>query len=368
MYELACPACNSASQFDIQDYLLMCPFCSATFSIDMDSGQKDVFGDHYIVANTSNASQLKSLITEWLKRLDHKPGSSEKEYFITNIRGLSIPYWIVSMECHTAWKGLVQKQNRFRTEAQSGSDYLIESGQFKRNYRWAISARANICETWGISRLHEPKEAVQAQWDGFPLDSTFSRGQIQEVQNSKSAYDSREFFEFKFANGLPILGIQIKDEEAIRRSRMHVEQYHLSLARNNVDYLIDCRTEIEIAGIQLIHLPFWYASYVYRPKSVLRHFYRPKEKNVIVEGYNNGILAGELPIQHRDKLWVNSIVSGIATLAFLLLGLAWHPSLFLVALFGMVITAASAYSAANKADQSIKIGENSSGEPARAGG
>ena len=67
MYELACPACNSASQYDIQDYLLMCPFCSATFSMDMETGQKDIFGDHYIVANTSNAAQLKSLITEWLK-------------------------------------------------------------------------------------------------------------------------------------------------------------------------------------------------------------------------------------------------------------------------------------------------------------
>lgn len=368
MYELSCPACNSASQYDIQDHLLMCPFCSATYSLDMETGQKDVFGDHYIVANTSNAAQLKSLVTEWLKRLDHRPGSSEKEYFITNIRGLSIPFWVVSMEAHTAWKGLVQKQNRSRAETGPGTDYLIETGQYKRNYRWAVSSRGNICETWGISRLHEPKENIQVQWDGFPLDSTFSRGQIQETQNSKSAYDSREFFEFKFANGLPIMGIQIHDEEALRRSRMHVEQYHLALTRLNVDYLIDCRTEIEVAGLQLIHLPFWYASYIYRPKSVLRHFYRPKEKNVIIEGFNNGVLAGELPIQHKDKLWVNSIVCGIATMIFLLMGLAWHPAMFLVALFGGMVTAASAYSAATKADLISKQNEMGASESARAAG
>lgn len=366
MYEIACPACNSASQFDIQDYLLMCPFCSATFSLDMETGQKEVFGDHYIVANTSNAAQLKSLVTEWLKRLDHKTGAGDKEYFITNIRGLSIPYWVVSMEAHTAWKGLVQKQNRARLETGPGSDYLIESGQFKRNYRWAVSARANICETWGVSRLHEPKENIIVDWDGFPLDSTFSRGQLQETQNAKSAYDSREFFEFKFANGLPILGIQIQDEEALRRARLHVELYHLQLSRVNVDYLIDCRTETEVAGLQLIHLPFWYATYVYRPKSALRHFYRPKEKNVIVEGYNNGILAGELPIQHKDKLWVNSIVSGIATMVFLLLGLAWHSAFFLVALFGALVTAASAYTAATKAGSNF--GHAETGEPAKATG
>lgn len=362
MYEIACPACNSASQYDIHDYLLMCPFCSATFHLDLESGQKDVFGDHYIVANTSNAAQLKSLVTEWLKRLDHKTGA-DKEYFITNIRGLSIPYWVVSMEAHTSWKGLVRKQQRTRLDNTPGSDYLIESGQFKRNYRWAISARNNICETWGISRLHEPKESIPVEWDGFPLDSTFSRGQIQETQNAKSAYDSREFFEFKFANGLPILGIQIQEEEALRRAKMHVEQYHLALSRANCDYLIDYRTETEIAGIQLIHLPFWYASYVYRPKSALRHFYRPKEKNVIVEGYNNGILAGELPIQHKDKLWVNSIVSGIATLIFLMIGMAWHSAFFLVALFGAIVTAASAYSAVAKSNETLINAET--GEPAK---
>lgn len=360
MYELACPACNSPSQYDFSDYLLMCPFCSATFRLDNESGQKEIFGDHYIVSNTSSPGQVKSLVLEWLKRLNHKPNSTDREYFVTNISGLSLPFWIVSAEAHTVWKGLVQRQHRTRLDAHPGSDYLVEKGQFRRNYRWAISARNNICESWGMTRLHEPKEAIKVDWDGFPLDSTFSRGQLQDPKTDKSAYDSREFFEFKFANTLAIVGVQVNEEEALRRARAHVEQYHLELSRLNVDFLTDFRTEIEVAGIQLIHLPFWHATYVYRPRTTLRHFYRPKEKHVILEGYNNGVLAGELPIRHKDKLWVNAIVCGVATLALLLLGITWHPAFLLVAAFGLLVTGGSAYVAQVRAQEAENATSNAS--------
>ena len=353
MYELTCPSCNSASVFDLTNYLLMCPFCSVTFQLNTDMGTKEVYPDHYIVAGTSNPSQVKSLVLEWLKRLNHKPGATDKEYFVTGINGRSMPFWVVSMEVHTHFKGLIQKQQRFRLDFTPGRDYLIEQGQFRRSYRWAISARNNLCETWGMTRLHEPKEKVEVFWDGFPLDSTFSRGQIQPPVSEKSAYDIREFFEFKFANGMAIVGIQVSEEEALRRARLHVEQYHLALARLHVDLLVDLRTEIEIAGIQLIHLPFWHATYMYRPRTSLKYFYKPKEKNVVLEGYNCGVLAGELPLHHRDKHWINSIVCAAAGMVLLILGLAWHPALILVSLFCLVVAGISAYSASMRAKESL---------------
>lgn len=174
MYELACPACNSSSQYDVSDYLLMCPLCSATFSLERETGHKEVYNDHFIVANSSNPVQVKALVLEWLRRLNHRQDTVDSEFFISDISGLSSPFWVVSIEAHTVWKGLVQRQQRRQIEAKFGADYLIEQGQFKRNYRWAVSGRHNICESWGMTRLHEPKEPVSVGWDGFPLDSTFS--------------------------------------------------------------------------------------------------------------------------------------------------------------------------------------------------
>jgi hypothetical protein len=318
----------------------------------METGQKEPFGEHYIVANSAAPTHVRTLVTDWLKRLHHRPGQAEREYFVVDINGISIPYWVVSMEVHTVWKGLVRRAQRNRLEQSAGGEYLIEKGQFRRNYRWAISARENLCEFWGMTRLHHPKEPIDVQWDGFPLDSTFTRGQIDEATNEEeNAYESREFFEFKYANGLPILGIQVGEEEALRRARMHVNSYHKSLSELNVDYLLDYRSETEVAGIQLIHLPFWNARYVYRPRTVLKHFYKPAEKNVILNGFNNGILQGELAIHHSQKVWVNSFICSIAAIIFFVMGIAWHPAFFFVALFSLLVAGGSALLASIRANR-----------------
>ena len=306
MYELSCPNCSAAAQYDFNDYLLMCPLCSCTFHRDPDTGHKEIYSDHYIIPQTSTATQVKTDVQEWLARMHHKQGSANQEYTVKTLKGIYVPYWIVSMEAHTAWKGLVKRETRQRLESYPGADWLTESGQFKRNYRWSISARQNICESWGLARLHKPKESIPVQWDGFPFDSTLSRGQIRPLDSNRTIYDAREFFETKFANGLPIIGIQIPEEEALRRARHHVEQYHLELSRLNTDYLTDFRTEIEIAGVQLIHLPFWLATYYYHPRSALRHFMTTSERHVLMAGYTNSVIDGELAIKRNDKIWINA--------------------------------------------------------------
>ena len=275
----------------------------------------------------------------------------EKEFVVLDIRGVSVPFWVVSLEIHSNWKGIVQRQRR-SLDHKMGAEYLTESGTFRRSYRWAINARNNICETWGLPRMHEPKEPVQVVWDGFPMDSTFSRGRMTpEAENEKSAYESREFFEFKYANGLPILGVQVGEDEALRRARTHVEWYHYNLAQMHADYLLDCRHEVDIAGVQLIHLPFWSASYVYRPANALKHFYRPQEKSVIIEGIRAGVLRGELGVIHRDKVQVNAIVTGGISIFFFLLGAVWSPTFFLVSLFFGVVSGLSAYIAMIKLEE-----------------
>ncbi|MBF0440489.1 MAG: hypothetical protein HQK54_01155 [Oligoflexales bacterium] len=342
MHELTCPTCGNSSKYVFTDYLLLCPFCSATFKVDIETGQKEIFGDHYIIINTIDAVSVKSLAMEWLKRLHHKPNLAEREFFVTDIQGMSVPYWIVSMEGHTVWKGLVKRQNNYASKFAMIHDYLQETGQFRRSYRWCISARSNICETWGFTRLHEPPEGIKADWDGFPLDSTFSRGRLTD-SNEMSAYDSRKFFEFKFSNGLPILGIQVSEDEALRRARTHIELYHHKLASLNVDYLIDCQTELEIAGIQLIHIPFWKVNYVFTPKTSLKYFFKPNEKQILIDGFNKGVINGELALVYLDKIKINAIVCAISAVLLMIMGILWHPAFFLVSMFSLSISLICAY-------------------------
>ena len=367
MHELYCPSCNTPSPYNFGDHLLMCPFCSSTFNVNEETGHKEIYGDHYIIPNTIEPGAVKELTVEWLKRLHHRPGLVAKDFYVVDIQGFSIPHWIISLEGHTSWKGLIKKQRRFETLTPMGTDYLMEKGQFRRSYRWAISARANICETWGFSRLHKPAEDINVEWDGFPLDSTLSRGRlVDDPANQKSAYDIRKFFEFKFSNGLPILGIQVNEEEALRRARNHVNLYHYKLAMMNADYLVDHRTELEIAGIQLIHLPFWKTSYVYNPRTALRHFIKSEEKRVIMDGYGKGILVGEIAVQHADKVLINAIVTAVFGVFFLVLAFLWHPAFYFVSGFAFIISGMSgAIAMRKKAEAERKKLEQREGETQR---
>ncbi len=353
MHELACPTCGTSAQYDFRNYLIICPFCSETFKHIVETGEKEPYADHFIVPNTMAPKAVKDLVLEWLRRLHHDPKVVDKEYIVASIEGQSLPYWVVSLEAHTHWSGLAQRRHKIADHGK-GSDYLTESGNFRRSYRWAVSARKNICEMWGLPRMHEPKEKVRVEWDGFPLDSTFSRGHIEKPASDRSAYEAKEPFEFKFANGLPIAGIELDEESAIRRAAQHVDYYHRQIAAQYVDYIIDCRSEIEVAGVQLVHLPFWHVTYYYRPQSALRHFYKPATKHVLIEGYSSGVLHGQLAMTRKDKVGINAIVTGAAAIAFFMLGAVWHPAFFLVAAFSGAISIASLYISAIKSKNTVK--------------
>jgi hypothetical protein len=338
MHELACPTCGTPSSYDFRDYILMCGYCSASFRFEQTTGYKEIFSDHFIVPNTADPKAIKSLVEEWLKRLYHRPDAAAHDFAITDIRGISLPFWVSSIEAHTYWKGMVKRHSRSRAELNPGGEYLSEAGRFRRSYRWAISARSNLCEFWGMTNLHQPQENVVVSWDGFPMDSTFSRGRIVESEvGDQSAYDSREAFDFKYSNGMALSGIQIDEEEALRRAETHITTYHSQIAKLNVDHLVDIRNEFDVAGIQLMHLPYWHAEYVYMPKNALRHFYKPVPKNILIEGFGKGVLNGELAMVHSEKAVVNSYVSVGVAVVFLLLGVAWHSAFLMVALFAVGI-------------------------------
>jgi hypothetical protein len=348
MYELQCPQCNKSQPHQLEDAVLSCQTCSTSFSFDAKTGRKEIFADHFIIPNALDLGKVKESALEWLRRIHHKPNSVDYEYMVSGIESFSLPFWVVSIESHTVWKGLVKRQRPDMSLRQNrGGDYLVEKGVFRRSYRWAISGRQNICEIWGMHRLHHPMEQIDVEWDGFPIDSTFSRGKLEEPSPGKnsdeSLYDRKESFDLKLANGLPIYGIQIDSKEALRRARFQVEQYHYKLAKKNVNYLTDIRSELEIVGVQLIHLPFWHVTYMYRPRNMLRYFYQPQKKNLLLDGREAGILEHELALTFKDKIQVNSIILGFAAAATTLLGIMLHPVFFMVSIFSLIIIMVSHY-------------------------
>lgn len=334
MYEVQCPACSSNFKYHIEDYIHLCPYCSAGFIIDYDDGGKDIIGEHYIVANTLDRERVTEIFMEWISHRYHRPDKLKSEFQVLSAYGLCLPYWVVSLEAHTVWSGQSRKANDYPGQQPDyASRFLGESGRFSRRYRWAIAARKNPKEHWGLERLHNPREPVMVDWDGFPFDDTM--GVLDASQTP--VYNLKQPFKFDLANGLKVEGIQIKESAAIARVKDQVNEYHRRICKTKVGTLHEHRTEIEVVGIHLVHIPLWFVRYAFTPKSMFRFFTPIRERRILIEGNTEKVLEAELPLNNTDKVMTNLVVTG--TLAFVALATSvfFHPLFFLLFMvFGLV--------------------------------
>ncbi len=74
----------------------------------------------------------------------------------------------------------------------------------------------------------------------------------------------------------------------------------------------------------------------------------PKERNAVIDGCTQAVVKGEIPVQYKEKIWINAMVTGIFAVIFLMLASLWHGSFILVSLFFFAISGVSAYLAFQK--------------------
>ena len=162
-------------------------------------------------------------------------------------------------------------------------------------------------------------------------------------KGNPNIYDAKQPFNFDHANGLPVAGIQIKENKAIVRSRDQVNEYHRRLAKLKVGTLYEHRTEIEVVGIQVIHVPFWFVRYAFVPRSAFRFFTTVRERRLVIGGYTSQILEAEMPLSSSDKVMTNLIVCSGSAIFCLALAVLYNSLFFLVFLFFVLVCVFSAW-------------------------
>lgn len=341
MFQVSCAACNASFEYNIDDYIHLCPYCSTGFILDLEEGAKDIIGDHFIVPNRLDREQVEGIFYEWITQRYHRPDRVKNEFKILGSYGISLPYWVISVEAHTFWSGHSQKANQYSGQsAEYGAKFLKEDGRFSRRYRWSILARKSPKEHWGLERLHTPKESVMVDWDGYPLDETLG---VIKGGSPGTVYDARQNFKFDHANGLTISGVQIKESSAIARAKDQIQEYHRRIAKTKVGTLYEHRTEIEIVGIHLVHLPFWVVRYSFAPKSPFRFMTTARERRLLIQGHTLAVLDAELPLSNTDKVMTNLVVCGSMAVVSLALSLFLHPLFFLMVMIFSAVCVLSAW-------------------------
>jgi hypothetical protein len=139
-----------------------------------------------------------------------------------------------------------------------------------------------------------------------------------------------------------VLGTQVKESASIARAKDQVQEYHRRLAKLKVGTLYDHRTEIEVIGIQLVHVPFWVVRYAYSPRSPFRYLTAARERRVLIQGFTEAVLESELPMNATDKVMTNLIVTGALSFVSLALSVFLHPLFFVLFVVFALISVLSA--------------------------
>ena len=259
-----------------------------------------------------------------------------------------LPYWVISLEAHTYWSGHCAKQKHYPGQSHElAAKFIREDGRFSRRYRWSVLARKSPKEHWGLERLHKPKEFVMTDWDGFPLDETMG---VQD-EGDKPIYDAKMAFKFEHTGNLTLAGIQIKESQAILRAKDQITEYHRRIAKSKIGSLYEHRTEVEVIGIHIVHIPFWLLRYSFSPNSVFRLFSTVRERRILVQGYTKAVLDAEMPLSSSDKVLTNLIVCGVLGFISLVLSVFFHPLFFLSFLGFSFVAGISAWKILKKEKQ-----------------
>ena len=363
MYQVACANCAANFEYNIEDYIHLCPFCNSGFIIDYEEGAKELVGDHYIIPNRLDKDTVEKSFRSWATERYHRPDKVGDEFKVLGSYGVCLPYWVVSLEAHTFWSGFSAKASTYTGQnSEFGAKFLKDDGRFSRRYRWCILARKSPKEHWGLERLHHPREKVIVDWDGFPLDESLGT----PPEGVAAVYEGKQLFRFEHTNGITLAGIQIKESAAIARTKDQIQEYHRRMCKTKVGTLYEHRTEIEVVGIHAIHIPFWILRYAFLPKSAFKYLTTARERRLVISAYTERILEAELPLNAGDKVMTNLIVCGSLSLICLTLTVFIHGLFFLLFALFLLVCVLSAWKIFSKEKRENDLGLGSElAEPVR---
>lgn len=238
--EINCPHCGAPVPFRPGEMLATCKYCGYTVVIQ--TGQTFTF-EHSMFQNRFDQSQIEDPIQEWMRGGFLKPSDLGKKAKITEKSLIYLPFWVVSADVSSAYKGVFERI----------TPAVVKEGKIEKAYNWLVLARkATIFPT--------------REYD-VPLEG-------------KVAYDFRRVEAFA-----KVLNSEIDKDEAVELARQQIEENHRYLLQQDVDKIIELRTEMDVKQAVYLHAPIWFVKYDYRGK----------DYQLLIDGATGNEIKGDIP-------------------------------------------------------------------------
>ena len=238
--EIRCPNCGAPISFNPGEIIATCEYCGFTCVIE--TGKAFTL-EHSMILNEYTPTQLESLVRDWMQSGFLKPGDLAKSSKILEKNLVYLPFWIVPVTATSEYKGIFERL----------VPPVVKTGKIEKKYDWLVLAR-------------KASEFPTREYD-VPLEG-------------KIPYDFRKIEQFA-----KVLNSEIDEQEAAEIAKQQVENNHQFLAKQEVDKIIEMKSDISIGDSAYLHAPIWFITYEYKGERF----------NIILDGATGAVIKGDIP-------------------------------------------------------------------------
>lgn len=241
--EIKCPHCGAPIEFRPGEILATCKYCGYTVVIETG---KTFDYEHSLLLNSYDQTQVEEPIRNWMREGFLKPQDLAKKAKITEKNLIYLPFWIVSVEAESSYKGIFERI----------TPAVVKEGKIQKEYNWLILAR-------------KATEFPTRDYN-VPLEG-------------KIPYDFRKIEGFA-----KVFNSEIEKDEAVELAKEQIDAQHRFLSQQDIDKIIDMKTDIKVQQTVYLHVPVWFVKYEYKSESY----------QLLADGATGTVIKGSIPATH----------------------------------------------------------------------
>jgi hypothetical protein len=238
--EIRCPHCGAPLPFEAGEIVATCRYCGFTQVIETG---KAFELEHSMLLNEYNLEQIEDLVHNWMRSGFLKPSDLASSSEILEKTLTYLPFWVIPVTATTTYKGVFERI----------APPIVKEGKIEKKYSWLVLAR-------------RATEFPTREYD-IPLEG-------------KVPYDFRRIEDFA-----KVLNSEVEKQEAAELARQQIEAHHEFLAKQDVDKIIEMKTDFDIGEAVYLHAPVWFIVYEYKGER-----YR-----IFLDGATGTVIKGDIP-------------------------------------------------------------------------
>jgi hypothetical protein len=237
---IQCSHCGAPIEFKPGEIIATCKYCGYTQAIE--TGQVFTF-EHSVLMNKYDPVQVEEPIREWMRGGFLKPGDLARKSKITEKDLVYLPFWVVSVEAKSTYKGVFERV----------APAVVKDGSVEKEYDWLVLARKA---------------------------SDFPTREYNVPLEGKVPYDFRKIEGFA-----KVLNSEVDQDQAVEMAKQQIEDHHRFLAQEDIDKIIEIKTDYTVKQVVYLHAPVWFVKFEYKHEAC----------SLLLDGATGTVIKGDIP-------------------------------------------------------------------------